>query len=117
MLSVPVARSTNRCQRRPAIVMTLDLGDEATPNEVRLVEVGPSPAPRIRPLDVQQNRDATRSHDRLGDGSVDTLAEKPNERSEHIGPASTPVRMVVVAPAGVIGEKLPEGIHVLRGER
>jgi hypothetical protein len=96
--------------------VTLDLGDEAVTNEIRLVEVDTSTFARVGPLDVQQDRDSIGPNNGLSDLSVDAFSEHPVECCDHVSAAPALVRVIIVTPPRVVGEEPTKRVEVFGSE-
>jgi hypothetical protein len=95
----------------------LNLGDDPVVYDVGLVEVDTATLAGVRPLNMQQDGNTFRPDDRVGHLAVDPFAEKSIERRDHVGAASALVRVVVVAPSGIVGEESAQRVEVLGGKR
>jgi hypothetical protein len=111
-----MAQPCNSGDRGAAVLVALNLRDEAVRHDVRLKEVHAPALTRVRPLDVQEHGDTIPSRDRLGDRAFRTFAQESVEGCDDIGAETAPARVVVVAPAGLGGEELPEQVEVFRRE-
>jgi hypothetical protein len=97
--------------------VSLNLGDDPVVYDVSLVEVDAATLAGVWPLDVQQEGDTFRADDGVGHLAVDAFADKSIERRDYVGAASALVWVVVVAPAGILGQEPPQRVEVLVCER
>jgi hypothetical protein len=102
---------------RLAIVVALDFRHDSLSHDVRLIEVGFASFAGVRPLNVESDGDPASTDHRVGDLTVNTFAQKPTERGDHVGSASASVGIVIIAPTRLDREDSSERIKVLSGER
>jgi hypothetical protein len=103
--------------RRLAVVVSLDLGNESVVDDVRVEEVDAAAFARIGPLDVELDGDALLADDGFGDLCVNAFPEEAIESTDDVGTASALVGMIVVTPASVGGEEESEFVEVVVCER
>jgi len=66
---------------------------------------------------MQKDRDSVRPDDRLGDFTIDAFPEESIERRDHVGSAPALVRMIVIAPSGIVGQEPTEHVEIVGRER